>query len=87
MIRRMIKPLILNLISSDIVLMPKTELSPIVTAVPKIKATTQGFTPPINALTLGLLRSPEATEAIIRIITNDGKTTPKVAKNEPNIPP
>ena len=49
---------------------PTSALSPIVTAVPIISATTQGLTPPKNAVTPLFFIKAFAIEAIIKIITN-----------------
>ena len=55
--------------------------------VPKIKPTTQGRTPPRKAFTAWYCRKFFTTAEINNMIMNEGKTTPRVAHNEPTIPP
>ena len=62
-------------------------LSAMVTAVAKISATTQGRTPPKNACTPLYLRKLRITDAMSRMMINEGSTTLSVAVSAPNTPP
>ena len=67
--------------------MPKPRLKNIVIAVPKIKAIIAGRIPSSAALTPAYFKSLVNADAIRRMMTKDGSTTPSVARNAPRIPP
>ena len=69
------------------VVKPSSVESPIVSAVAKIIATTQGRTPDKNALTPAYFIRFCSTAAMSRMMKNDGSTTPKVASSAPKKPP
>ena len=66
---------------------PPSVESAILMAVAKIIATTQGRTPPRNASTPAYFIRFCSTDAISRMITKDGSTTPSVAHTAPQKPP
>ena len=66
---------------------PTSVESAMLTAVARIIATTQGRTPPRNALTPAYFIKFCSTDAMSRMITKDGSTTPSVAHSAPQKPP
>ena len=66
---------------------PKSDDNAITLAVARIIPTTQGRTPDKKAFTAEYFKRFFKTAEIKRIIMNDGKTTPVVAKSDPKIPP
>ena len=64
-----------------------TTLKNIVQAVAKIIPTTAGRIPPSVAFTPAHFNNFVKSEAMRRMIINEGKTTPSVARSAPKIPP
>ena len=67
--------------------MPSRVLSPMVKAVERMRATTQGRTPERKASTPAYLSRSWMRAAMSRMMKKDGRTTPSVAQNAPSTPP
>ena len=67
--------------------MPSRVLSPMVKAVERMRATTQGRTPERKASTPAYLSRSWMRAAMSRMMKKDGRTTPSVAQNAPGTPP
>ena len=67
--------------------MPSRVLSPMVRAVERMRATTQGRTPERKASTPAYLSRSWMRAAMSRMMKKDGRTTPSVAQNAPSTPP
>ena len=65
---------------------PSRLLRPMVTAVARMRATTQGRMPERNALTPAYCNRLWMSAAMSRMMKNEGSTTPSVAQNAPAAP-
>ena len=65
----------------------KKTVFPTDTAAAAIRPITAGFNPVITPCTYLLLLNLAKNRATINIMTNEGRTTPKVAQNAPKTPP
>ena len=72
---------------SPMPLKPIAVLRNIVIAVASIKPTTHGRMPPRNAFTPAYFNKFRISTAMMRMIINDGNTTPSVARSAPRKPP
>ena len=83
---KMIAPRKSNAPLSEIFTNPKMILIRKISAVAKIRPTTQGRTPPRNAFTPLYFKRSRIRAEMIRMMTNEGRTTPRVATTEPKNP-
>ena len=70
----------------ETVVMPRITESAIVVAVARMSPITTGLTHEITVRTDLYFMKFRITDAIMRIITNDGRTSPRVAAADPRIP-